>query len=97
MRLKERLREAIHGRADVSIGKGGASESVLREIEARLKVKSVVKVRVLRSGLEASGSDRRSLASEIAEKLGAKLVEVRGKTFILYKPKRRGSTSQALG
>ncbi len=97
MKLKEKLREAVRGRADVSIGKSGASESVLREIEARLKVKSIVKVKVLKSGLEVSGSDRKSLASEVAGKLGAKLVEVRGRTFILYKPKRRGSPSQALG
>ncbi len=88
---EDALKKVIHGRADVIIGKRGVFEGVLKEIESRLKVKEFVKVRVLKSALRVSGLDRKSIASYVAEKVGATLVDVRGRTFILYKPKRSRS------
>ncbi len=81
-------RRVIQSRVDTIIGKRGVSDEVLREIDSRLEVKGFVKVRVLKSALLVSGMDRRSIARYVAEKLGAKLVDVRGRTFVLYKPKR---------
>ncbi len=79
-----KARKASH-RCDVRIGKKGVSKEVLEEIENRLKREGVVKVRILKSALEATGLDRRGLARTVAEKLHAELVEVRGRTFILVK------------
>jgi len=84
------VRRKIHGRADVNIGKKGISEEVLGEIKRRIEREGVVKVRVLKGFLEALSIDRRSAASLIAERVGAKLVDVRGRTFILVGRKRRG-------
>jgi RNA-binding protein len=51
-----------------------------------LKKKEVIKVKILRSGIESTGSDRRELARYVARKVGAKLMGVRGRTFVLFKP-----------
>ena len=79
-------KRAHHGRADVIIGKKGLTEGVLREIEARLKAKGVVKIRILKTALEKEELDRRELARLVAERLGARLAGVRGRTFVIYKP-----------
>jgi RNA-binding protein len=66
--------------ADVRIGKNGLTEGVLKEIERRLKDHKVVKIKI---GIDVE--DRREFARDVAKKLNAKLIEVRGYTFILAK------------
>ena len=83
--LRERVKRAHHGSPDVIIGKRGVTEQVLREIDERLRRKEVVKVKILRSGVEAEGNDRRSIARMVARALGARLMGVRGRTFVLYR------------
>jgi len=84
--LKEKVKAARHGSPDVIIGKKGVTQGVLREIRERLRVKEVIKVRMLRSAM-GEVDDRRSAARMVAEKVGARLMGVRGRTFILYKPR----------
>ncbi len=86
--LKARVRRAHHGGADVIIGKKGFTEEVLREIDRRLEAKEVVKVKMLRTAV-GSGRERREAARMVAEALGARLMGVRGRTFVLYRPRRR--------
>ncbi len=82
----KRLKELVQqGPADVIIGKNGLSEGVLREIDRRLKEKGVVKVKALRTAIIATGLDRRELARRVAEAVGARLLDVRGRTFVLYR------------
>ena len=79
-------KKAHHRSPDVIIGKKGVTEAVLREIDRRLELQGVVKVRMLKTAIEAEkGEDRRSLASRIAESLSARLIGVRGRTFVLYR------------
>ncbi len=80
-----KARRAHHGRPDVIVGKKGLTREVLREIDLRLKNKGIVKVKVLKTGLESEGIDRRELAKRVAEALHAKLMGVRGRTFVLYR------------
>jgi len=87
--LRRRARLAHHGRADVIIGKRGVTPEVLREIDSRLRVKEVVKVRMLRTALEASDADRREIAVMVARALNARLMGVRGRTFVLARPRGR--------
>ncbi|MEB3844230.1 MAG: YhbY family RNA-binding protein [Desulfurococcales archaeon] len=83
-----RARMAHHSSPDVIIGKKGVTEEILREIDLRLKKKKIVKVKMLKTAIEAmGGADRRILAREIAKALNAKLVGVRGRTFVLYREK----------
>ena len=82
-RLKELVQQ---GRADVIIGKRGVNEGVISEIKRRLKEKGVIKVRVLKSAIKVTGMDRKTLAKYVANKVGAMLLDVRGRTFVLFSP-----------
>jgi len=84
--MLRRLREIVQqGPADVQIGKKGIYEGVLKEIDRRLKEKGVVKVRILKSALKVEKMDRKSFAKKVAELLNATLLDVRGRTFVLYR------------
>ena len=78
--LKKLIKQAKANHADVRIGKKGLTEGVINEIKRRLDEHRVVKVRI---GIDVE--DRRKFAREVAEKVNAKLIEVRGYTFILAK------------
>jgi RNA-binding protein len=85
-----RLKEIVQqGPADVIIGKNGLTDGVLKEIDRRLKEKGVVKVKALKSAIKVTGLDRKTLAKVVAEKLNALLLDVRGRTFVLYRPQPR--------
>jgi len=65
----------------VIIGKQGVSESVIFEVKEQLKNQKVIKVKILKSAREEM--DRKEIAENVANSTGAKLVELRGNTFIL--------------
>jgi len=72
----------------VRIGKKEITEGVIREIDHALDKHGAVKVKMLRSFREATGADRREVAEEVARLVNARLVGVRGFTFILVREKR---------
>lgn len=69
----------------VWIGKGGTAQQTVEEVSRQLEKRKVVKVRVLRSAAEG---DTRQLAERVSEATGAELIDVRGRTFVLYRPRR---------
>lgn len=87
MNLRERVKRAHHSSPDVIIGKNGITEGVIEEIKRRLKAKGVIKVKMLRTALEGSGIDRREAARLVARLAGARLMGVRGRTFVLASTK----------
>ncbi len=90
--IREKVKKAHHSSPDVIIGKNGVTPGVIEEIRTRLKTKGVVKVKILRTGIdEGKGLDRRSIARLVAEKTGARLMGIRGRTFVLYKAGRKDS------
>ncbi|MCE4609216.1 MAG: YhbY family RNA-binding protein [Desulfurococcales archaeon] len=90
--IREKVKKAYHSSPDVIIGKNGVTSGVIEEIKTRLKSKGVVKVKILRTGIdEDKGLDRRSIARLVAEKTGARLMGIRGRTFVLYKAGRKDS------
>jgi RNA-binding protein len=92
-----RLKEIVQqGPADVIIGKNGLTDNVLREIDRRLKEKGVIKVKALKSAIKVTGLDRKTLAKVVAEKLNALLLDVRGRTFVLYRPEPPGGGEGAV-
>ncbi len=82
-------------KADVIIGKNGITPGVLGEIKRRLKEQGVVKVKILKSGIRATSLGRREIAKKVADLTNSVLLEIRGRTFILYRPfdKKSGSSS----
>lgn len=87
-KIKELKKYWQQRKAEIRIGKAGLSENILREIDRRLKEQEIVKVKILRSAFTVERKDRFQIAQEVAEKLNAILVEVRGKTFIVYRERR---------
>lgn len=79
-----KIKEKIHGRADVLIGKGGVSEGVVKEIDVRLEREGAIKIKVLRS----ASVDTEATALLLANALGAEVVDVRGRTFVLRRMRR---------
>jgi RNA-binding protein len=80
-------RALAQGKPTVCVGKDGASVELLKEIEKQLKKEEMVKVGILKGTLVHG--EAKQIATKIAEQTGASLVEVRGHTFMLYKPDRK--------
>jgi RNA-binding protein len=82
--VKQMLTEA---RPTIWIGRGGASEDLLKEVEKQLYKNKMVKVKILKSGL--AGQEAKQIALKIAEQTASSLVEVRGHTFMLFKRRKK--------
>src|SRR4028119_1119365 len=71
----------------VQVGKGGVTPALVRATQQALNDHELIKVRV---GTEAP-DERRESAQTLAEGAGASLVQVVGRTFLLYRPHPQGS------
>ncbi len=63
------------------IGKGGIGENMCKQINDTLEARELIKLRVL----ENSDYTAKEAAAEIAETIGADVVQVIGTKFVLYK------------
>jgi RNA-binding protein len=63
------------------VGKGGISENMCEQISNALEARELIKLRVL----ENSEYTAKEAAEEIAEKVGADVVQVIGTRFVLYR------------
>lgn len=68
----------------VQIGKGGLGETVLREMDEALEARELIKIK----GLETTPIGVREAADTAASALGADVVQVIGRVFILYRPSK---------
>lgn len=66
----------------VRVGKEQVSEKLLASTEEALKSHELIKVRIQ----EGCDLDRREVAVGLAEGTGSAVVQVLGKTFLLYRP-----------
>ncbi len=63
------------------VGKGGVSDNMLEAISNALEARELIKLKVL----DNSDYSAKEAANEIAEAVGADVVSVLGKKFVLYK------------
>lgn len=82
---EKKVKKVLSEPAKVRIGKSGLSEGVINEIRKFLERNDVVKVKVLKSALKETKVD--DIATEVAKKLNAELVDIRGHTFTLRRKK----------
>ena len=75
--MAARIEPATH------IGKNGVTDPLVEEINRQLKDNKLIKVKVLKSAIEAMPRDE--IARLLAEKTGAELIEVKGNTVVLFK------------
>ncbi|TJY43609.1 ribosome assembly RNA-binding protein YhbY [Cohnella pontilimi] len=79
---KRYLRSLAHHLDPIfQVGKGGVNDHLIRHIEEAIETRELIKVSVLNNSLE----DAREIAPELAERSGSELVQVIGKTIVLYK------------
>jgi RNA-binding protein len=72
--------------AEVRIGKKGATDLLVGEVLKRLDKRKVVKVKVLKSAL--AGETTENIAKKVATAADARIIQIRGHTFTLYRPKK---------
>ena len=64
----------------VFLGKNAVTDAVLEEIATALAARELIKVRLL----DSVEGDRKEVARELADRAGAELVQVLGRTVLLY-------------
>lgn len=87
-KMKRRIKRSVRTeKLSVWIGKEGCTAQILNEISRQLDQHQVVKVKILQTALR--DAETKKMATEVATQTSASLIEVRGHTFILYKPKKK--------
>ncbi|MEQ7052433.1 ribosome assembly RNA-binding protein YhbY [Paenibacillaceae sp. P-4] len=79
---KRYLRSLAHHLQPIfQVGKGGMNDQLVRHVEDAIEKRELMKVSVLNNCLD----DPREIAEELASRSGSELVQVIGKTIVLYK------------
>ncbi|HIH71827.1 RNA-binding protein [Thermococcus sp. 101 C5] len=91
-RLPGKVRRALRAKYyDIEpkawVGKRGLDASVIEEINTQLKKDGVLKVEIRKGALIATQMDRKAIAEKVAELTDSELIDVRGKRFILFRPR----------
>jgi putative YhbY family RNA-binding protein len=71
----------------VWVGKEGASPQTLNEVFRQLEKKRIVKAQILKTALKDESA--KSIALKTAKQTESILIDVRGHTFILHKPRKK--------
>jgi RNA-binding protein len=86
---KKYLRSQAHHLNPIfQVGKGGVNDHLITHIKEAIEVRELMKVSVLNNCLE----DKNEVADALAEGAGAELVQVIGKTIVLYKESKDNKT-----
>jgi RNA-binding protein len=86
--MKRRIQQELSTeKPTVWIGKGGATTQLINEINNQLKKREMIKAKILKTALKEEKA--REVATKIAKQTNSTLIEVRGHTFMLYKPRKR--------
>lgn len=71
----------------VHAGKGGISDALIKQADDALTAREIIKGKVL----ETAPGTARELAEEIAVAVNAQVVQVVGRTFVLFRQKEKDS------
>ncbi|WP_313638924.1 ribosome assembly RNA-binding protein YhbY [Paenibacillus sp. FSL K6-0276] len=70
------------------VGKGGVNEHLVRHIEEAIEKRELMKISILSNNIE----NPKEIGAALAEQSGSELVQVIGKTIVLYKESRDNKT-----
>ena len=79
--MKEKKKVAVNLDATIRMGKSGVTQALIDEIKDQIKRKESVKVKLLGTKRD----ETKQIASELAERCDAELIDVRGNTVVLWK------------
>ena len=82
-------RELNSEKPTIWVGKDGVSPQTMNEISRQLEKRTVVKIQILNSGLRDERA--KDIALKAALQTASTLIDVRGHTFILHKPREKRS------
>ena len=68
-------------------GKGGISDAMIKQADDALEARELIKGKVL----ETAPATAREVAEEIAAQVNAEVVQVIGRTFVLFRQKEKDS------
>ena len=89
--MKSRLKREFHAQQPtVWVGKEGATQQVINEINRQLEQHEAVKAKIHQTALK--DQETKQLVTNITIQTNATLIDLRGHTFILYKKRRRQTT-----
>lgn len=74
----------------IQVGKGGVVPGIIDQARDALEARELIKVRILNNCLE----DRKDVARILSERSGSALVQVVGRTFLLYRPSSKNPQIQ---
>jgi RNA-binding protein len=77
--------QAHHLDAILQIGKAGVNENIVGQVELALEAHELIKVAILQN----CPQDRHEVAENLVTGTAAELVQVLGKTVVLYRPSSR--------
>lgn len=80
--------EAHHLDPIFQVGKGGINDHMVKSIAEALEVRELIKVSILNNNED----DKHAVAEELAASTGAELVQLIGKTVVLYKESKENKT-----
>lgn len=63
------------------IGKGGINDNMVKQFRDALEARELIKVTILKNSLE----DVKETCNDIAQRIGAEVVQIIGNKFVLYK------------
>ena len=76
--------QAMNEKPNVYLGKNGKTRQFINELHRCFKNREVVKIKIQKR--YRSREAQKKIINEIAHELEAELIEIRGRSFILYKP-----------
>jgi len=87
-RMKRRIKKELSTeKPTVWIGKEGATDRITSEINNQLEKRGMIKAKILKTALKEEKA--KCIATKVASQTESTLIEVRGHTFMLYKPRKR--------
>lgn len=91
--LNSRQRAQLRGMANTyetifQVGKGGINDQLIKQVDEALEARELIKLRVLETCPDSS----RTAADQIANSVGADVVQVIGSRFILYRESKDNKT-----
>jgi RNA-binding protein len=86
--MKRRIKQELSTeKPTIWIGKEGATAQLISEIDRQLKKREIIKAKILKTALKEEKA--KDVATKIATQTNSTLIEVRGHTFMLYKPRKK--------
>jgi len=80
----EIFRQVMNKKPNLYLGKNGKTTQFINELNRCLENREIVKIKIQKRNQSHEAQEQ--LVNEIAREVEAELIDIRGRTFILYKP-----------